>query len=407
MTQQWGNQGQPAPGGQPWGQPAWSRPNPAWGPPSGYPQPHPGQPVQYPGQPQPSAYRVPQAQFGQPAYGQPGSFQPPNRGNSPRGPRKNPVRGLLLGLLMVVGIGFFLISLMHYLGSEDEYQSAENQPGPAPTATATATVPSTEPAQVPAPDYDPPAIPEPKTYGDATELLRGNPVYAQSIVVPTDCTVPEIDITTAPVGQLTAHLNDLTACLMRVWQAPVTAAGFKLPRPPVTVYNEPITTGCGTLDEVNAVYCAADQRIYYAKPLYRIFPDDQQKARFVIEMVLAHEFGHTIQARSGILISSAAWEQKVSSDEALVYSRRLEVQADCFSGMFTSAIAQASGLSQAEMANLQKVVYNLGDDVLTGQAGYEGNHGSGKARQRWFTTGQDSTVMGECNTYTVPASRVR
>ena len=86
--------------------------------------------------------------------------------------------------------------------------------------------------------------------------------------------------------------------------------GLPAPRPPVTVYTEPITTGCGSLDDVNAVYCAADQHIYYAKPLYKIFPADQQKAPFVVEAVLAHEFGHTIQARSGILIASMAWEQR-------------------------------------------------------------------------------------------------
>ena len=403
MTQQWGNPGQrPNPGGQQWTQPGWNRPAQVWAPNPGYPT-QPQYPQQHPGQypsATPAQYRVPQAQFGQPAHGQPGGFPPP--GYSPRPPRRNPVRGLLLGLVFVVGLGFFMLTLIQYLGGGD-VESSGRQPDAVPTAVA----PTTPAAPVPEPDYNPPPIPQPETYEEATEWLTSNRVYGQAVAVPTDCQVAEIDITRASVTQLSAHFNELTACLMRVWQGPLEAAGFQLPRPPVTVYTEPITTGCGSLNDVNAVYCAADQRIYYAQPLYRIFPADQQRARFVAEMILAHEFGHTIQARTGILISSMAWEQQSSTSEARVFSRRLEVQADCLSGMFTTAVAQSSGLSAREQANLQELAYNLGDDVLTGQAGYEGDHGSGRARERWFTAGQESAAIDSCNTYTVPASQVR
>lgn len=306
---------------------------------------------------------------------------------------------MLLGLVLVVSLAMFAISLSHYLGTEDDWDATSTDQ---PTAGQPAA-----PGEVPAPDYDPPAIPQPQTYDQATRWLVDNSVYDQTIAVPTGCTVPEVNITTASAAVLTEHLNDLTACLVRVWQQPLAQAGYQLPRPPVTVYTEPITTGCGAIDEVNAVYCAADQRIYYAKPLYQVFPKAQQRARFVAEMVIAHEFGHTIQARTGILVSSMAWEQESSTREANVFSRRLETQADCLSGMFTTAVADASGLSATELANLQKVAYALGDDVLTGQAGYEGNHGSGKARQRWFTAGQQSDDLATCNTYSVPASQVR
>lgn len=389
MTQQWGTQGQqPGQGGQQWGQPNWNRPTQAWGAPvSGQPQ--------YPPQQAPAGY--PQAPFGQPAYGQPGGFPPANRPQAPGPRRSNPFRGVLLGLVLVVGIGFFAVSLVHYLGGGSD--------GPLSRPTAGQTV--APPVVVPAPDFSPPAVPQPETYGEATDWLTGNKVYDQTAPIPTDCAVPRIDMTTASVPQLTDHLNELTACLWRVWSGPLETAGYQLPRPPVTVYTEPITTGCGSLDEVNAVYCAADQRIYYAKALYKIFPADQQKAPFVIETVLAHEFGHTIQARTGILIASMAWEQKSSKADAKVYSRRLEVQADCFSGMFTVAVGGSSGLSNNDLSDLQDVMYNLGDDVLTRKANYDGEHGLGKSRKNWFTTGQQNSAIGKCNTYTAPKSSVR
>ena len=394
MTQQWGTPGQqPGQGGQWPAQQSWNRPAQTWG------TPQYGPPGQYPsaGTPQPQypqQYQTPPAPFGQPSYGPPGGFRP-----APQGPRrKSPLGGVILGLVLVVGIAFFAISLMHYLGSTDVASPGGTQTtGPTPQNTA----------PVPDPDLSPPEIPQPKTYEQAQQWLTANPVYDESAPVPTDCSVPRIDMTTAPVGELTSHLNDLTACLWRVWSGPLESAGYELPRPPVTVYTEPITTGCGKLDDVNAVYCAADQRIYYAKPLWKIFPEDQRSMPFVVESVIAHEFGHTIQARTGILISSMAFEQKGTEAEGRIYSRRLEVQADCFAGMFTQAAGPSSGLSQANLANLRNVFYSLGDDVLSGESNIQGDHGLGRSRKAWFTTGQTNTLIGKCNTYTAPTTSVR
>ncbi|MFT4110736.1 neutral zinc metallopeptidase [Propionicimonas sp.] len=416
MTQQWGNQSQPWPQQQNWnrGTPAWGQQQPygqgqapqGYGQvPQGYGQAPAGQqnPAGHP-YPAPQQYPapgVPQAPFGQPSYGQPGTFAPPRGAYPPGGPRKNPFGSLLLGLVLVVGVAFFAFALLHYLNGGEEDVAT---PG-----TEQTTSPSVPPSaqNVPSPDTNPPDLPQPTTYDEAETWLTNNPVYNESAPVPTDCQVPRIDMTTASVDELTTHLNELTACLWRVWSGPLESAGYELPRPPVTVYTEPITTGCGKLDDVNAVYCAADQRIYYAKPLWKIFPADQQKDPFVVESVLAHEFGHTIQARTGILISSMAFEQKVSSAQAKVYSRRLEVQADCFSGMFTEAVGPSSGLTAADLTNLGDVFYNLGDDVLSGQAAIQGDHGLGKSRKAWFLTGQTNTLMGKCNTYTAPTSSVR
>jgi predicted metalloprotease len=394
VTQQWGT-----PGGQQWPPPQdWARPvTSGSGQPSGYQYPPPSAPQPYPAQ-----YRTPQASFGQPAYGQPGTFQPVP-GYPPGGPRRgSPLRSLLLGLVLVVGIAVFSISLMHYLSGGEEQEDVATSPG------SVQTTPASQPSvAVPAPDTNPPEIPQPKTYDQAERWLVSNPVYEQAAAVPTDCPVPGIDMRTAPVGELTSHLNELTACLWRVWSGPLHAAGYELPRPPVTVYTEPITTGCGQLDEVNAVYCAADQRIYYAKPLWKIFPTNQQTLPFVVESIIAHEFGHTIQARTGILISSMAFEQNVSSSEAKIFSRRLEVQADCLAGTFTASVGPSSGLSDRDLANLREVFYNLGDDVLSGQANIQGDHGLGRSRKTWFATGQRDALIGSCNTYTAAASSVR
>ena len=319
---------------------------------------------------------------------------------------------VILALVLVVGIAAFAITLLSFLAPDNDETAGGSVATTAPTTTTTGTPPTSSPNpesaySAPAPDLNPPDLPYPETYQEAKDWLVSNAAYDESIDNPTQCPLPAVDAVGASKAELTAHLNALTACLMEVWERPMNQAGFVMPRPPATVYNEPITTGCGTLDEINAVYCAADQRIYFAQPLYRIFPENLQRARFMIDVIIGHEFGHAIQARSGILISSYAWQQEVSEADGRVFSRRLETQADCLAGMFTSSVSEASSLSQSDLNALKKLAYNLGDDILTGQAGYDGDHGSGKARQRWFTKGLETVEIGTCNTYDVSASQVR
>ncbi len=346
-------------------------------PPGGFQQPgYPQQPAGYPQQP---GYP--------PGYPQrPGGFQAPP-------PRRNPLGRVLVMLVAVCGLLLAGVVVANMIGGSD---------GTSPRPTETYTPPP--------PDMDPPPLPVPKTYAEATEWLTKNPIYQQSTTIPTDCnSLTPIDALNATEDELNDHLQDLTACLLKVWHQPVEAAGFLLPRPPAIVYNQPIQTACGKLDSVNASYCGADQRIYYAKPLPKIFPKDLQNTKFLMEMVLGHEFGHAIQARTGISISSSAWEQRVSSKaEANVFSRRLEVQADCFAGMWINAIARSQNLGSNDLENLRTIAYNLGDDVLSGKPNIDSGHGLGNTRKRWFTTGlTGGPAIAQCNTYTAPSSEVR
>jgi uncharacterized protein len=387
VTQNWG----PPNSNQQWpGNPGWNRQPNGWAAPPA--------PYQSPQQPTPASQyaqflgTAPQAPAYPPGYAQPsgipGSFPtPPTR-------RKSPLLAVLGGAAFVLILGFFLIALTNYLsggsggggGDDPTYHQVNN---------------------VPAPDYDPPALPIPKTYDQATNWLVKNAIYQQSVPVPTNCTVPELDASTASATELESHLNTLTACLWGVWEGPTTAAGFELPRPPTTVYSTTITTPCGKTETGNAFYCAADQHIYYATDLPRILPASIRHKSFITEAIMAHEFGHAIQARTGILIADNAWEQKSSKADARVFSRRTEVQADCMAGLWVNAISKASNVTASDEANLKFLFYNIGDDMLTGEADYDGDHGLGKNRQTWFTTGLTNSDIGKCNTYVAPSSQVR
>ena len=123
---------------------------------------------------------------------------------------------------------------------------------------------------------------------------------------------------------------------------------------------------------------------------------------------MAHEFGHALQGRTGILISSAAMGQ-LSDDKSteLLYSRRSETQADCFSGMFMRAVSRSLGIQQSDVAGIIATYRAVGDDTLTRNSDVEGSHGLAVSRVYWGNTGLGTSDVGSCNTFSAPASQVR
>lgn len=298
---------------------------------------------------------------------------------------------VLAGLGFVILIALFVISIANFLNGGSSDQPAVSRSNAA--------------QDVPAPDSNASELPTPASYEEAVQWMKSNAVYRQDVPIPTQCAVGYIDPARASTSQMESHLNELTACLWRVWSPPVTSSGFEMPRPPVTVYSSDITTACGTAEAGNAFYCAADQHIYYSKSLYTVLPRSLRSKPFVPDMVVAHEFGHAVQARTGILAAEKLWEAKSSSSKADEYSRRTEVQADCFAGLYVHAVSQASSLGADDRATLTALARALGDDSQ-GARGL-GDHGTGASREFWFTTGLDNARVGKCNSFSAPSSKVR
>jgi uncharacterized protein len=223
--------------------------------------------------------------------------------------------------------------------------------------------------------------------------------------VPVRCNSQPINVATASDAQLKSHFEGLIECLVRVWEPPVTNARFIIVRPSVTIYGEELTTKCGKTG-INAFYCTADQQVYYSRLLPRALPVGQSK--WTADIVMAHEFGHSLQGRTGILISAHALGQN-SGDEGtdLRYVRRLETQADCFSGMFIRAVSQSIGVQQQDLDGILEIYLAIGDDSLSGDPNIVGNHGLGRSREYWGTVGLGGNDVGRCNTFIAPARLVR
>ncbi len=262
--------------------------------------------------------------------------------------------------------------------------------------------------QVPAAELNPPQIPIPETLEQGKEWMANNAVYAQLAPAPVRCNEPPIDVATASDAALKTHFENLMECLVRVWQPPLTQAGFQIFRPTVTIYVEEIATKCGAGKfPQNAFYCGADQQIYWSNTLGPILTPFQD-SKYAGDYVMAHEFGHAIQGRTGIL-TSRNWllSETPEKDVQLQLRRRTEVQADCFAGIFLRSVSVSRGLTQADSDALQKDFYNGGDDVLSRDPEIVGDHGRGVSRQFWGTTGLGTGEAGKCNSFVAPSNQVR
>jgi len=261
--------------------------------------------------------------------------------------------------------------------------------------------------QVPPPDTNPPPMPIPQTYEQAEQWIRNSPFYSQTVPAPVRCNSQPINVTTASAAQLKSHFEGLMECLVRVWEPPITNAGFTIVRPTVTIYGKELTTKCGKTG-VNAFYCTADQQVYYSNLLPQALPSNVRNNKWTADIVMAHEFGHALQGRTGILVSGHALGQE-SGDEgtALQYMRRLETQADCFSGMFVRSVSLSVGVQQQDLNGILVIYEAIGDDNLSGKPDVVGNHGLGRSREYWGNTGLANSEVGKCNTFVVPARLVR
>ena len=371
MTQQWGRPTQLQRGQQPpppkaqWGRPA----QPGFG---GFPR------------------------QGNPYASGPGTYSPvPSYGPGPGGqlgpgpaPRqRNPLRALLLAVLgvAVVALAALVITGRFAEPSQVAYQNDDYR--------------------VPPPDTNPPPIPVPQSEQEVVQWTEANAIYAQIMPAPVRCSVQPIDVQNASEAVLQSHFDGLVECLVRAWQPPVTDAGFIIIRPTVTIYGESITTKCGD-SGINAFWCAADQQIYYSSEL----PSQLRglRGKWAADVVMAHEYGHLIQGRTGLFAAEIIASQSTGSEkEGLIFHRRLETQADCFSGTFIRSVSTSLNIQQADVEEILNSYAVVGDDAASGDPNVVGDHGLSRSRLYWGNVGLGTSEIGACNTFVAADHLVR
>jgi hypothetical protein len=245
---------------------------------------------------------------------------------------------------------------------------------------------------------------DPGTLEDITNALA--PEAAAPVVTGT------LDPAADPDADLKDYMNAVYIDLDDMWSGTFTAADRSDYRSPELVIFETFTdSGCGGADEaVGPHYCPVDERIYLDFDFFTQLRDQfGAQGDFAPAYVIAHEFGHHIQTVIGVSDEVRALQQQ-NPDQANELSVLMELQADCFAGVWASSLVVGTGtdesveLDPGEIQEAVDAASAVGDDRIQGQASGQINpetwtHGSAEQRANWTMTGYESGDPGACDTF--------
>jgi predicted metalloprotease len=191
------------------------------------------------------------------------------------------------------------------------------------------------------------------------------------------------------------------------WNRILPQIGTDYREPTLVLFSGGAQSGCGFAQSaVGPFYCPADEKVYidlrFFDELSRRFgaPGD-----FAQAYVIAHEVGHHVQTVLGIEDQVRKARANMSESEGNALSVRVELQADCFSGVWAHDAHQKSGLLEpGDIEEALGAASAVGDDTLQKQAGGRVvpdsfTHGSSEQRARWFETGYRSGNIEDCDTF--------
>jgi predicted metalloprotease len=209
------------------------------------------------------------------------------------------------------------------------------------------------------------------------------------------------DTATNATDQFVARVLETTE---RTWSDIFARSGQDYPEPTLVLFSGVGQSGCGTAQSaVGPFYCPADRKIYldtsFFDELGRRFgaPGD-----FAAAYVIAHEVGHHVQTVTGISDEVRRMQSRASEREANAAQVRMELQADCYAGLWGHANAER--LEPGDVEEAMRAAQSIGDDTLQRQS--QGRvvpdsftHGTSEQRMRWFMTGYQSGSVESCDTF--------
>ncbi len=191
------------------------------------------------------------------------------------------------------------------------------------------------------------------------------------------------------------------------WSAIFQANGLQYLPPKLVLYRDEMPTACGSGSAAaGPFYCPLDRKVYLDLSFFQQLSDEfQAPGEFAEAYVLAHEVGHHVQNLLGISGKVRAAQERASDAQANQLSVRLELQADCFAGVWAKHADQTKHiLEQGDIESALRAAAAVGDDTLQKRArGYvvpeSFTHGSAAERTGWFKRGlTDGSIQG-CDTF--------
>jgi predicted metalloprotease len=207
--------------------------------------------------------------------------------------------------------------------------------------------------------------------------------------------------------QLAKFVSTVLADTEDVWKDVFAKAGGTYKDPTLVLFRGATRTACGQGQAaMGPFYCPGDQKVYIDLGFYETLKNRLgAPGEFAQAYVIAHEVGHHVQNLMGISEKVDAMRSRVSKTQYNALSVRLELQADCFAGLWAHHAQDARKiLESGDIESAMNAAAKIGDDALQRASGGEVvpdsfTHGTSAQRQRWFNTGYQTGVVKSCDTF--------
>lgn len=202
-------------------------------------------------------------------------------------------------------------------------------------------------------------------------------------------------------------MDRLLTSTNQVWGNVFQQAGRTYTPARLVLYTRGTQGGCGVASSASGpFYCPLDNKVYIDTTFFSMMERQLGGGGdFAYSYVLAHEVGHHVQNELGIAGQVERQQRSARTEaEANSLSVRLELQADCFAGVWGNRIQEQASITQADIQEAIRTAQAIGDDNLQRQqAGRivpdSFTHGSSQQRARWFTTGFETGDPNKCDTF--------
>ncbi|MCB1479610.1 MAG: neutral zinc metallopeptidase [Tepidamorphaceae bacterium] len=190
------------------------------------------------------------------------------------------------------------------------------------------------------------------------------------------------------------------------WNKIFKDMGERYKEPSLVMFSGATQSACGFAQSASGpFYCPNDQKVYIDLAFYdQLRRQFKAPGDFAQAYVIAHEVGHHVQNLVGILPKFNEMRQRMSKQDANEMSIRVELQADCFAGIWARNTAQKGILEEGDIEEALNAATQIGDDAIQRRTqGYvvpeSFNHGTSKQRARWFRVGLTEGDVNACDTF--------
>ena len=211
---------------------------------------------------------------------------------------------------------------------------------------------------------------------------------------------------TANNDKMTAFVKTVLADTEDVWTDIFKENGLVYRVPTMVLFDGSIRSACGNATSASGpFYCPGDQKLYIDLAFYDQLANQFGAAGdFAQAYVLAHEVGHHVQNLTGVLPNFNNKRQSMSEIDSNRMSVKVELQADCFAGIWAFKTAQKGFLESGDIEEALNAAGKIGDDTLQKESqGYvvpdAFNHGTSAQRVEWFSRGAKRGKLEDCDTF--------